>query len=303
MNTGLDRLEKLENLTSPIGWMTRVFGSLRRFGSTSPPGIVALAFVFILAIVAVFPSQIAPYHPLTNDYSVVDHPPTLKHPLGTDRLGRDILTRVLFGARITLLVAVVSVGMGVGVGFAWGIVTGYVGGRFDLFTQRLLDVLVSFPGVILALLLLVALGAGLTTVIVAIAVTQAPGATRVIRSVVLSAREAEFVESARAIGASPIRIVLLHVSPQTFAPLVVVATINLGGAIFSEAALSFLGVGIPPPDPTWGNMLGGVLGQALKPPWWLVLFPGTAITITILAVNLLGDGLRDHLDPRLRGRL
>ena len=303
MNSTISRPEKPGPLHLTVGLASGFYGALGRFGKSSPPGLIALAVVAILAVIAIFPGQIAPYEPLKNDYDLIDKPPTLIHPMGTDRLGRDIFSRVLFGTRITLLVAVVSVGMGVGVGFAWGIATGYVGGKFDLFTQRLIDVLVSFPGVILALLLLVALGAGLTTVIVAIAVTQAPGATRVIRSVVLSAREAEFVESARAIGARPIRIVLLHVSPQTFAPLVVVATINLGGAIFAEAALSFLGVGIPPPDPTWGNMLGGVLGQALKPPWWLVLFPGTAITITILAVNLLGDGLRDHLDPRLRGRL
>ena len=184
--------------------------------------------------------------------------------------------------------AFVAVGGGVGAGFAWGLLSGYIGGRFDLITQRFLDVLVSFPGVILAMLLLVALGAGLSTVIIAIAVTQAPGATRVIRSVVLSAKEAEYVESAKAIGSRPSRIILQHISPQTFAPLVVVATINLGGAIFAEAALSFLGVGIPPPDPTWGNMLGGVLGQALKPPWWLVLFPGMAITLTILAGQFAG---------------
>ncbi len=303
MSTGFSRLDELEIFVTPMARLKDVFGSLKRFGRTSPPGIIALAFVFVLIVVAIFPGQISPYDPLTNDYSVVDRPPTLAHPFGTDRLGRDILGRIIFGTRISLFVAFVAVGMGVGVGFAWGVLSGYMGGRFDLITQRFLDVLVSFPGVILAMLLLVALGAGLTTVVIAIAVTQTPGATRVIRSVVLSVKEAEYVESARAIGAPPLRIALLHISPQTYAPLVVVATINLGGAIFAEAALSFLGVGIPPPDPTWGNMLGGVLGQALKPPWWLVLFPGMAITLTILAVNLLGDGLRDHLDPRLRGRL
>ena len=213
------------------------------------------------------------------------------------------LSRVIIGTRITLLVAFISVATGDAVGFSWGILSGYFGGKFDLISQRFLDVLFSFPSVILALLLLVALGEGVNTVIVAIAVTRVPGSTRVVRAVVLSVKEMSYVEAARAVGASPLRVMWLHISPQCIAPMLVVASASLGGAIFSEAALSFLGLGIPPGTPSWGNLLGGVLVESLQMPWWLVAFPGIAITLTILAFNLFGDGLRDFLDPKLRGRL
>ncbi len=199
--------------------------------------------------------------------------------------------------------AFTSITAGTGLGFIWGVLTGYIGGKFDLISQRFLDILMSFPTVILALLLLAAIGAGLWTVILAIAVVSVPNSTRVMRSVVLSVKEMAFVEAARAIGASPIRVMFRHVAPQCIAPLLVVASIGLGVAVFAEAALSFLGLGIPPPTATWGNMLGGVLSNIFKPPWWLVIFPGVAITITILAFNLMGDALRDYLDPRLRGKI
>ena len=169
--------------------------------------------------------------------------------------------------------------------------------------QRILEVLLAFPTLILAMLLLIGLGAGLRTVIIAIAVTRVPGTCRVVRSVVLSVREYQFVDAARALGASPWRIMRRHVAPQCLAPWLVLVTVNLGTAIFAEAALSFLGIGIQPPAPSWGNMLGGVLAEAFKPPWWLVIFPGMAITLTVLCCNLLGDSLRDLLDPRIRKRL
>jgi ABC-type dipeptide/oligopeptide/nickel transport system permease subunit len=151
--------------------------------------------------------------------------------------------------------------------------------------------------------MLVAFGAGLTTVVVAIAVSFVPGSARIIRSAALSVREMPYVEAARTVGASPLRIMAYHVAPQCIAPFLINASFSLGVAIFAEAALSFLGLGVPPPAPTWGNMLGGITASLFKPPWWLVVFPGVAITITVLAFNLLGDGLRDYLDPRLRGRL
>jgi ABC-type dipeptide/oligopeptide/nickel transport system permease subunit len=150
------------------------------------------------------------------------------------------------------------------------------------------------------MLLLTGLGSGLHTVIVAIAVTRVPLSTRVIRSVVLSIRELAYVDAARAIGAAPLRIIPRHIAPQCVAPLLVIVSLNLGTAIFAESALSFLGVGVPPPAPSWGNMLGGVLAEAFKPPWWMVIFPGVAITLTIMAANLFGDSLRDFLDPKLR---
>ncbi len=277
----------------------------RRFAQSSLLGTGAAVFLIFIVVIAVF----APYivllrpDPLYQDYGALLRTPSLEFPMGTDGLGRDTLSRVLAGTRLSLMVSVSAVVISKIIGFTWGIVSGYFGGRFDLFSQRALDVLISFPSVILALLLLVALGAGVNTVIIAIAATGIAGTTRIIRSVALLVRETEYVLAARMIGAAPLRIMLRHVAPQCVAPLLVVASASLGGAIFTEAALSYLGLGVPPPNPSWGNMLGGILVASFKPPWWLVVFPGFAITLTILAFNLFGDALRDHLDPRLRGRL
>lgn len=282
---------------------SRTVGAIAKFARSSPVGMVAGLVWVLLIIIAIFAPNLAPYDPHEADYGAIRQAPTAAHLLGADDLGRDILSRIIFGARITLFVSISSVLVGDLLGFLWGVASGYIGGRFDLYSQRVLDVLMSFPALILALLLLVAVGAGLTTVIVAIAVTRIPGATRVIRSVVLSVKENAYVEAARAVGVKPVAVMLRHVAPQCIAPLIVIATLNLGGAIFAEAALSFLGLGIPPPAPSWGNMLGGVLAASFKPPWWLVIFPGLAITIAIMAANLLGDALRDFLDPKLRQRL
>ncbi len=275
----------------------------KQFGRSSLLGACAAVFlVFILAIATLAP-WIAPEDPLKANYGALLETPSLEFPMGTDGLGRDTLSRVIAGTRLSLIVSITAVVISKVIGFSWGITSGYLGGRFDLLSQRLLDVLISFPSVILALLLLVALGAGVNTVIIAIAATGIAGTTRIIRSVSLLVRESEYVLAAKMIGASPLRIMVRHVAPQCVAPLLVVASASLGGAIFTEAALSYLGLGVPPPDPSWGNMLGGILVASFKPPWWLVVFPGSAITLTILAFNLFGDALRDHLDPRLRGRL
>ena len=273
------------------------------FARSSMLGTVSLILLALLILTGIFPQWLAPYDPDQLFYVDLKQPPSAEHWAGTDFIARDSLSRIIYGARITLLVAFVSVFIGDGVGFTWGVITGYVGGRFDLLSQRVVDMFIAFPTIILALLLLAALGSGLVTIIIAIAVTRIPGTARVIRSVALSTRSAQYVEAAEAIGAHKLRIMALHVAPQCVAPLFVVASAGLGSAIFTEAALSFLGMGVPPPTPTWGNMLGGVLNELFQPPWWLVIFPGVAITITILAFNLLGDALRDYLDPRLRGHL
>jgi peptide/nickel transport system permease protein len=286
-----------------LRWMRPWLGRLSRFMHSSVLGAGSLIFLVILVLVAVFSGQIAPHGALEQDYTVLLQPPSWANPAGTDNLGRDVFSRVLIGAKTTLYVAFMATLIGDGIGFTWGIATGYLGGRLDLLSQRLLDILFSFPGVILALMLLVGLGAGVNTIIVAIAVTRIPGSARVIRSTVLSVKEMDYVKASEAAGANPIRIMAYHVAPQAVAPLLIVFAGSLGGAIFSEAALSFLGLGIPPPEPSWGNMLGGVLVQSFNPSWWLVLAPGLVITLTILSLNLLGDALRDHLDPKLRGRL
>ena len=278
-------------------------GRLRRFLGSSLVGSLSLAVLLFVAGAAIFADALAPYHPLLTDYASIGRPPSAEHLLGTDSLGRDVLSRLIYGARVTLLVAISSVLVGDSLGFLWGLLTGYLGRRFDVISQRFLDVLMAFPALILAMLLVVSFGAGLHTVIIAIAVTRVPLATRVIRSTVLSTKEMAYVEAARGLGASGARLMARHLAPQCVAPLLVIASFNLGTAIFAEAALSFLGVGVPPPTPTWGSMLGGVLAEAFRPPWWLVVFPGLAITITIVAANLLGDALRDFLDPRLKNQV
>jgi peptide/nickel transport system permease protein len=273
--------------------------AIGRFWRAAPLGLVAAVVLGFLAFVAIFAPQLAPYEPLAADYLATQAPPSPEHLLGTDHLGRDVLSRLIHGTRVTLTVSLASVGLGAIAGLIWGIASGYSGGRFDMASQRVIEVLMSFPTLILAMLLMVSLGAGLVTVVIAIAVSQVPLATRLTRSVVLAAKETAYVEAARSIGATPAGIMTRHIARQCIAPMLVVGTVNLGSAIFAEASLSFLGVGVPPPTPSWGNMLGGVLAQSFDPPWWLVIFPGLAIALTIMAANLFGDGLRDFLDPKI----
>jgi peptide/nickel transport system permease protein len=278
----------------------RIGGGLWSFARRSPFsafwGVVALAIV----IMAVAAPLIAPYDPLKSDFRAMAKPPTEKHWFGTDQIGRDVLSRVIYGARASLTVAIGAVVFGTTLGALWGLASGYFGGRFDIFSQRIIEFLQSFPDLILAMAIAMALGAGMGTVIVAIAITRIPFGGRVIRSVVLSLKEIQYIEAARGLGASHLRMMARHILPQCIAPFLILATAHLGVAIVIEAALGFLGVGIPPPTPTWGNMLADSLNAGLVPPWWLVLFPGLAITLTVLAFNLLGDGIRDVLDPRLR---
>jgi ABC-type dipeptide/oligopeptide/nickel transport system permease subunit len=260
-------------------------------------GMIA-ALIVGMAIAA---PAIAPYEPLKSDFRAMQKPPNEKHWFGTDQIGRDTLSRVIYGSRASLTVALGAVVFGTTVGALWGLACGYFGGRFDMLSQRLIEFLQSFPDLILAMAIAMALGGGMATVIVAIAITRIPFGGRVIRSVVLSLKEIQYVEAARGLGASHTRLMFRHILPQCVAPYLILATTHLGVAIVIEASLGFLGVGIPPPSPTWGNMLSDALNAGLVPPWWLVLFPGLAITITVLAFNLLGDGIRDLLDPRLRG--
>src|SRR5207253_1287755 len=278
----------------------RMARGLRLFIRRSPLsafwGCVAAAII----LAAVSAPLLAPYEPLKSDFRAMSKPPDQRHYFGTDQIGRDVLSRVLYGSRASLTVAVGAVLFGTALGALWGLASGYFGGRFDILSQRIIEFLQSFPDLILAMAIAMALGAGIGTVIVAIAITRIPFGGRVIRAVVLSLKEMSYVEAARGLGASHLRIMLRHILPQCMAPYLILATTHLGVAIVIEAALGFLGVGIPPPTPTWGNMLADSLNAGLVPPWWLVLFPGLAITITVLAFNLLGDGIRDMLDPRLR---
>ena len=290
-------------LPGPMGSGEGAFGPIRRFAKTSRIGALSAAFLVGLVLIAIFADQVAPYHPLEADFRALRQPPSVAHWLGTDNLGRDVLSRLIHGARISLSIAFISTVLGKLIGVAWGILTGYLGGSFDLISQRIVDVLLAFPGIILSMLLLSALGGGFGTVIIAITVLSIAGTVRVIRSVVLTIKEMAYVEAARATGVPSMGVMVKHVAPQCVAPALVLFSASLGSAIFAEAALSFLGLGIPQPMPSWGNMLGGILANQFRPEWWLVIFPGLAITLAILAFNLVGDGLRDHLDPKLRGRL
>jgi peptide/nickel transport system permease protein len=283
--------------------LRRVAGGLRWFARRSPMsafwGLIAAAIV----VIAVAAPVIAPYNPLKSDFRAMTKPPSERHYFGSDQIGRDTLSRVIHGSRASLTVAVGAVVLGTTLGAVWGLACGYFGGRFDIISQRVIEFLQSFPDLILAMAIAMALGAGIGTVIVAIAITRISFGGRVIRAVVLSLKEMSYVEAARGLGASHLRIMAQHILPQCIAPYLILATAHLGVAIIIEASLGFLGVGIPPPTPTWGNMLADSLNAGLIPPWWLVLFPGAAITITVLAFNLLGDGIRDALDPRLRGAI
>ena len=285
---------------SEVPSMEWAFRGLRTFVRRNPLSAFWGGMAAVIVCMAIFAPFIAPYDPLKANFRRMARSPDAENYFGTDQIGRDNLSRVIYGARTSLAVAIAAVLLGTTSGSLCGLASGYLGGRFDLVSQRLIEFLQSFPDLILAMAISMALGTGIGTVVVAIAVTRIPFGGRVIRAVVLSLKEVAYVEAARAIGASPLRIMLGHILPQCVAPYLVLATTHLGVAIIIEAALGFLGVGIPPPTPTWGNMLAGSL-TSLVPHWWLVCYPGLAITLTVLAFNLFGDGIRDTLDPRLRG--
>jgi len=277
---------------------TSVLRELARFARRNPLSLVGALVGLAIIVTAITAPYVAPKDPLKANFARMNKPPDANAYFGTDQVGRDTLSRVIYGARTSLFVAFAAVLLGTTTGSLWGVACGYLGGRFDLVSQRIMEVLQAFPDLILAMAISMAIGTGMPAVIVAIAITRIPFGGRVIRSVAISVREMQYVEAGRASGASALRIMALHVLPQCVAPYLVLATTHLGVAIVIEAALGFLGVGVPPPTPTWGNMLADAITN-LVPSWWLVLYPGLAITVTVLAFNLLGDGIRDTLDPRL----
>jgi ABC-type dipeptide/oligopeptide/nickel transport system permease subunit len=291
--------EQILAAAEPSRWR-RIVRGLRTFVRRSPLSAVWGCVAAAIIVMALAAPVIAPYQPLKSDFRRMTQAPAAPHYFGTDQIGRDTLSRVIYGSRASLTIALGAVVFGTTLGALWGLASGYFGGRFDTVSQRVIEFLQSFPDLILAMAIAMALGAGFSTVIVAIAITRIPFGGRVIRAVVLSLKEMSYVEAARGLGASHLRMMARHIVPQCVAPYLILATTHLGVAIIIEASLGFLGVGIPPPTPTWGNMLADSLNAGLIPPWWLVLFPGCAITLTVLAFNLLGDGIRDILDPRLR---
>ena len=261
-------------------------------------GLTISAVVLLCALAA---PLLAPYDPNEQDYLAITEPPSLAHPLGTDDLGRDLLSRIIYGSRISLEVGLIAVGIAVGAGVALGIVAGYAGGITDDGIMRVVDAIQAFPNLILALAITAALGPSVANAMLAIGFVAAPGIARLTRGQTLSVREREFIAAARVCGATPLGIMRRHIWPNVTPPIVVQATLLLGTAIVTEAALSFLGVGVQPPTASWGAMLR-TGSQYLEVAPWIGIAPGAAIFLTVLAFNFLGDGLRRALDPRLAGR-
>lgn len=290
-----------------------VAGTRRRLGSIRDSrrldqflennlNVVGLLFVSLVVLSAVFAPAIAPEGPNEQDLFDRLESPSAEHPMGTDQLGRDVLSRLLYGARISLRIAVVVVAITLAIGTAVGLVAGYAGGWVDEALMRVVDVLLAFPGILLALVIAGILGPSLTNIMIALAVVGWTQYARIIRGSVLSVKEEEFVKSAQLMGVSRARILLRHILPNVVTPVVVLATMDMAYVILGTAGLSFLGLGAQPPTPEWGTMLSQGRNY-VDTAWWIVNFPGLAIMITVLGFNLLGDGLRDVLDPRDVGGL
>lgn len=258
-----------------------------------------LLFVVLLVLVALFAPLLAPHDPSSIDLVNRLVAPSWEHPFGTDQLGRDLFSRMVYGSRISISIGFVSVGISLLIGMLIGSIAGYFGGRCDTLLMRFVDIMLCFPTFFLILAVIALLEPNIFTIMAVIGVTSWMGVARLIRAEILSLKEQEFILAARAIGAGSSRIILRHLIPNALTPVLVSATLGVAGAILVESSLSFLGIGVQPPTPSWGNILTegkSVLGIA----WWLTLFPGLAILVTVLAYNLLGEGLRDLLDPRVK---
>jgi peptide/nickel transport system permease protein len=274
---------------------------VRRLAARSKAGTAALAVIAAFIVIALASPLLAPADPLYQDYDALLTAPSAAHPFGTDQVGRDLLSRVMYGTRVSLVVGLISVGIAIVVGTPIGLVSGYFRGLLDDVLMRIIDAFIAFPSLILALAIVTVLKPSVFNVMLAIGVTYIPIFARLMRSQVLSIRTYDYVSAARSLGANDTRIMLRHVLPNALSPIIVQATLGLGFAVLAEASLGYLGVGVQPPTPTWGSALNQGAPLLERAPW-LSIFPGLAILILVLAFNLLGDALRDQLDPRLRGR-
>ncbi len=302
-----------------------VLADLWRFARRKPVGAAAGAIVLLVALAGLFADQVAPHDPLKTNPLDSLRAPSATYPLGTDVQGRDVLSRIIHGTRISLGVGVAAVLFGVSVGTVVGLVSGYFGGWLDTGLQRLIDMLMAFPTLILAMAIVAAAGTGRGTwspqpgwwgvlaevwsavrnnanLVLAIGITLIPGAARVVRGTVLSVKQNAYVEAARSLGASHTRLIVRHILPNVFAPILVLVSVVIGQAIIAEASLSFLGLGAQEPTPSWGQMLSGSAQRYMEQAPWLVIFPGLAIAVVVYSFNMFGDALRDVLDPRLRGQ-
>jgi peptide/nickel transport system permease protein len=276
------------------------WSAIRFLARRYPLGAFGAFIMAVCVFAALFAPFITVYDPLSTNAAASLARPSAQHWLGCDFMGRDVYSRIVYGARISLAVGIGSLGLGLTCGVLIGLISGYLGGWVDLAAQRLIDILQSLPLLVMALLMTASLGPSLRNTIIAISIALIPSSARVVRSTTLSLREQPFVESAKAIGMGEVRIAFRHVLPNTLAPLIVLGTAQLGATILIEATLSFLGLGVPEPHPSWGRMLSESAAEYVRTAPWLVIFPGLAISLIVFGTNLLGDALRDALDPRQR---
>ncbi|MGL5000208.1 MAG: nickel transporter permease [Cetobacterium sp.] len=288
---------KNENIGKKRSQLAELWKSLKR----NKMALFGLAILVIIILLALFADQIANYDGVVikQNLRMRLKPPSSQHWLGTDEFGRDIFARLIHGARVSLKVGILAVGIAIVVGGFLGSIAGYYGGKLDNIIMRIMDIFLAVPSILLAIAIVSALGPNLLNLMVAVSISSIPRYARIVRASVLSIRDQEFIEAARAIGASDARIIFRHIIPNSLAPVIVQGTLGVANAILATAGLSFIGLGIQPPAPEWGSMLSGGR-QYLRYAWWVTTFPGVSIMITILSLNLLGDGLRDALDPRLK---
>jgi peptide/nickel transport system permease protein len=295
--------QRLQPMALPKSWAgAYAWPALRKFILTKPLGAAGGVIIFLMVLTALFADVLAPYDPYEIKQALQFRPPSLEHWLGTDEFGRDMLTRLIYGARIALFIGLTTAFLGSTVGAILGVISAYLGGKVDLIMQRVMDVLLAFPLLILALAIVSVLGRSIPNVVLAIAIPIIPRTTRIVRSSALAVKENVFVEAAHAIGSQHWRVMARHILPNVMAPYLIMLTAQLGNAILVEASLSFLGLGTAEPTPSWGLMLSGSAAAYAEKAPWVAIFPGLAISLAVFGFNLFGDSLRDALDPKLRHR-
>ena len=293
----------LKAVTVGRSWaVTHAWPAVRKFIVTKPLGAAGGAIILLMVLTAIFADVLTPYDPYTVDQRVQFTAPSVNHWFGTDEFGRDLFTRIVYGARVALFIGLTAAFIGATAGAMLGVISAYLGGRVDLYLQRVIDVLLAFPLLILALAIVTVLGRSVPNVVMAIAIPIIPRTARIVRSNALSIKENMYVEAARAVGSSHPWVIPRHIIPNVMAPYLIMLTAQFGNAILVEASLSFLGLGTAEPTPSWGLMLSGSALSYAERAAWLAIFPGIAISLSVFGFNLFGDSIRDALDPKLRHR-
>ncbi len=285
---------------APIAKRSGIRYFFKRFTSDSKLNIVALSIIGLFFFLCLFGPLVAPYDPIEQNIQNKFASPSLSHPFGTDEIGRDILSRIMAGARISLGIAILILAIAIPIGTLVGLISGYAGGLTDEILMRVTDIFLAFPAIILAMAIAAALGPNLRNTVIALTVVYWPWYARLVRGQVLQLKEREFVEAGRAVGNPTYRLIYRYILPNSFTPIVIQGTIDIGFAVLATAGLSFIGLGAQPPTPEWGAMIS-YSRTYFRVAWWYFLFPGLALTFTVVGFNLLGDGLRDYFDPRTRG--